>query len=427
MAARRSDRHCPGTRRRQAPQRRGAARRRRDHGGLRFKIELPNYGVFDEKRVFVPGTLPGPIAFRGVRIGVPICEDIWGRRGRVPAENRAPRSCWCRTARPIVATSRHPAQHRGGPRHRDRAADSLCQRGRRAGRGDLRRRFLRAQRRSHPRRPAAGLPRGGVTTTWRRGAAWLGLRQGPHRGSRGGRRGRLSRPACSACATTSRRTAFPAWCSAFPGGIDSAICAAMAVDALGAERVHCVMLPFRYTSPESLDGRRCLREGARRALRHRADRGRRSRAWRRARAAVHGQPRDITEENMQSRVRGTILMSISNKFGPMVVTTGNKSEMSVGYATLYGDMNGGFNPIKDLYKTEVYRSVGPAQSLEAGRRARARRHRHPGEHPHQGADGRTAREPEGPGFAAALRRARRYPALPRRARDARRRDRRARP
>jgi NAD+ synthase len=68
-----------------------------------------------------------------------------------------------------------------------------------------------------------------------------------------------------------------------------------------------------------------------------------------------GQTRDITEENIQSRARGTILMSISNKFGPMVVTTGNKSEMSVGYATLYGDMNGGFNPIKDLYKTEVYR------------------------------------------------------------------------
>jgi NAD+ synthase len=68
-----------------------------------------------------------------------------------------------------------------------------------------------------------------------------------------------------------------------------------------------------------------------------------------------GRPRDITEENMQSRIRGTILMSISNKFGSMVVTTGNKSEMSVGYATLYGDMNGGFNPIKDLYKTEVYR------------------------------------------------------------------------
>ena len=85
-----------------------------------------------------------------------------------------------------------------------------------------------------------------------------------------------------------------------------------------------------------------------------------------------GRPRDITEENIQSRARGLILMSISNKFGAMVVTTGNKSEMSVGYATLYGDMNGGFNPIKDLYKMEVFRLAALAQSLEAGRRARGR-------------------------------------------------------
>jgi NAD+ synthase len=116
----------------------------------------------------------------------------------------------------------------------------------------------------------------------------------------------------------------------------------------------------------SSDAAACA-EGARRPLRHRADR----RAGRGLRAALaplfEGQPRaDITEENLQSRARGTILMAISNKFGPMVVTTGNKSEMSVGYATLYGDMNGGFNPIKDLYKTEVYRCRALAQ--RAGRR-----------------------------------------------------------
>ena len=120
-----------------------------------------------------------------------------------------------------------------------------------------------------------------------------------------------------------------------------------------------------------------------------------------------GTNRDITEENLQSRARGTILMAISNKFGLMVVTTGNKSEMSVGYATLYGDMNGGFNPIKDLYKTEVFRLSRSAQCLEARRRARARRRGDPGERHHQAADRRTAREPEGPGHAAALRRARR--------------------
>jgi NAD+ synthase len=128
----------------------------------------------------------------------------------------------------------------------------------------------------------------------------------------------------------------------------------MAVDALGPEKVHAVMLPYRFTSEASLsDARDCAKalgirydvlpiaeavEGIEASL-----------------APLFGNlPRDVTEENIQSRARGTILMSISNKFGPMVVTTGNKSEMSVGYATLYGDMNGGFNPVKDLYKTEIF-------------------------------------------------------------------------
>jgi NAD+ synthase len=129
----------------------------------------------------------------------------------------------------------------------------------------------------------------------------------------------------------------------------------MAVDALGVERVRCVMLPYRFTSQDSLDDAAAIAkalglhydiipiapavEGLEQALE----------------PLTAGLPRDVTEENLQSRARGTILMAISNKFGLMVVTTGNKSEMSAGYATLYGDMNGGFNPIKDLYKTEVYR------------------------------------------------------------------------
>jgi NAD+ synthase len=147
---------------------------------------------------------------------------------------------------------------------------------------------------------------------------------------------------------------FPGVVLGLSGGIDSAICAAMAVDALGPERVHAIMMPYRYTSEESLkDAFDCAKalgirydilsiapavDGFEELLK----------------PLFAGKPRDITEENLQSRARGTILMSVSNKFGSMVVTTGNKSEMSVGYATLYGDMNGGFNPIKDLYKLEVY-------------------------------------------------------------------------
>ncbi len=149
------------------------------------------------------------------------------------------------------------------------------------------------------------------------------------------------------------------------GGIDSAIVAAMSVDALGEDRVRCVMLPYRYTSDESLEDA----EACARALGVRYE-------------IVPIEPPvagflntleplfddtkvGVTEENLQSRTRGTILMAISNKFGSMVVTTGNKSEMSVGYATLYGDMNGGFNPIKDLYKMQVYALCRMAQHPRA--------------------------------------------------------------
>jgi NAD+ synthase len=129
----------------------------------------------------------------------------------------------------------------------------------------------------------------------------------------------------------------------------------MAVDALGSERVHCVMLPYKFTSSISLDDAASCAH----ALGVRYDILPIAPAVEGIEASLkpifNGRPRDITEENIQSRARGTILMSISNKFGPMVVTTGNKSEMSAGYATLYGDMNGGYNPIKDLYKTEVFR------------------------------------------------------------------------
>ncbi|MBN9008936.1 MAG: NAD+ synthase, partial [Rhizobiales bacterium] len=151
------------------------------------------------------------------------------------------------------------------------------------------------------------------------------------------------------------KSGFPGVVLGLSGGIDSAICAAMAVDALGSERVHCIMMPYRYTAAESLTDAAAVAKN----LGVRYDIVPIKEPVEGFHAALAplftGRKADITEENLQSRARGTILMAVSNKFGPMVVTTGNKSEVSVGYATLYGDMNGGFNPIKDLYKTEVYR------------------------------------------------------------------------
>jgi NAD+ synthase len=150
------------------------------------------------------------------------------------------------------------------------------------------------------------------------------------------------------------RNGFPGVLLGLSGGIDSALCAAIAVDALGPEKVWNVMLPSRYTSQASLDDAKACAE----ALGTRY-------------TTIPIQPAidgfdamldedfrdtevDITEENIQSRIRGVTLMALSNKFGPMLLTTGNKSEMSVGYATIYGDMAGGYNPLKDAYKMTVF-------------------------------------------------------------------------
>jgi NAD+ synthase len=152
-----------------------------------------------------------------------------------------------------------------------------------------------------------------------------------------------------------RKNGFPGVLLGISGGIDSALCAAIAVDALGAEQVRGVMLPYRFTAQVSLDdaGKLASALGIRYEVLPIADAVNGFETI--LAATFKGLPRDITEENLQARARGTLLMAISNKTGAMVVTTGNKSEMSVGYATLYGDMNGGFNPIKDIYKTEVFR------------------------------------------------------------------------
>ena len=138
------------------------------------------------------------------------------------------------------------------------------------------------------------------------------------------------------------------------GGVDSAIVAAIAADALGPENVRCVMLPSRFTSPTSLEDASAVAK----ALGTRLDTvpitGLQSAAGDALALLFEGTEPGIPEENIQSRLRGLLLMALSNKFGEMLLTTGNKSEMAVGYCTIYGDMNGGYNPLKDLYKTRVF-------------------------------------------------------------------------
>ncbi len=227
---------------------------------VRFKVDLPNYGVFDEKRVFRPGPHPGPIAFNGVRIGVPICEDIWGP-DPVECIARDGRRDPARAQRkPLRARqARHPPQDRRGARGRVRPAARLSQLRRRAGRTGVRRRLLRLNADGSLAAQLPGFRETVARTVWaREGGGWRCV-EGPRETLLPGRRGRLRRLRAGP-ARLCRRNRFPGVVLGLSGGVDSALCAAMAVDALGAERVHAVMLPYKYTSAASLsDAEACAR------------------------------------------------------------------------------------------------------------------------------------------------------------------------
>ena len=322
---------------------------------MRHKVHLPNYDVFDEVRVFEPGPMPGPVDVRGVRIGLPICEDVWqddvveclAETGAeiIVVPNGSPYTRTKQEVRTQVAVARVVESELpfvylnmvGGQ-------DELVFDGASF--------VLSAERELALQLPAFVATSAAVAFE-RDGSTWRPLE---------GARARLpsqDEAEWSAAVLGLRdyvdKNGFPGVVLGLSGGIDSAICAAIAVDALGAERVHAIMMPYRYTSNESLSDAADVAE----RLGVRYDTVPIAPAVEGFEAQLkplfNGGAPGVTEENVQSRVRGTTLMAVSNKFGGMVVTTGNKSEVSVGYATLYGDMNGGYNPIKDLYKTEVFR------------------------------------------------------------------------
>ncbi len=323
---------------------------------IRYKVELPNYGTFDEKRLFESGPLPEPIDFHGCKIGLPICEDIWfptvcehlagqaadlfiaihgspyeiekddKRLGQVAAKRVE------ETGVPLIFLNRVGGQDEvvfdgcsfvlnadGEPAHRlpdwtEHIRDTVWT----CGNDDW-------------------TCESGTIETWDHhpadiyNAMIVGLRDYVNANH------------------------FPGVVLGLSGGIDSALSAAVAVDALGADRVWCVMMPSRFTSQESLDDA----EGCANLLGTKLD-------------TIPIMPTiegfdamledsfsdsnvDITEENIQSRIRGVTLMALSNKFGHMLLTTGNKSEMSVGYATIYGDMAGGYSVLKDAYKLTCFK------------------------------------------------------------------------
>jgi NAD+ synthase len=321
---------------------------------VRFKVDLPNYGVFDEKRVFVPGPMPGPIDVRGVRIGVPICEDIWKPDvveclSETGAEillvpNGSPFEMSKEETRLNIAVAR--VVESGLP---------LAYLNQLGGQDELvfdGASFVLNSDRSLVLQMPAWEEAVTVTQWAETPTGWTCI-PGMRAALPGGLEA-VYRAMMLGLGDYVRKNRFPGVVLGLSGGIDSALTAAVAVDALGPDRVRCVMMPSRYTSQESLEDA----AGVARMLGTQLD----SVTIEDAVAAFGsmlspifaGRSSDTTEENIQSRIRGVTLMAISNKFGPMVLTTGNKSEMSVGYATLYGDMCGGYNVLKDLYKMQVF-------------------------------------------------------------------------
>jgi len=321
---------------------------------LRFKHELPNYGVFDEKRVFDPGPLPEPVTFRDARVGLPICEDIWLDHVTRHLEHRG------------VQLMLVP---NGSPFEVDKFAHRL---------------ELARARVQDTSTPIAYINQvGGQDELVFDGGSFVMNADGSlacvmpfwrealtlTRWTLDGKAFRcdsnaewVPQPRLEAIYNAmvlglrdyARKNRFPGVVLGMSGGIDSALTAAVAVDALGASHVRGVRLPSRFTSKASLDDA----EESARLLGMRLDtvtiEETVAAAERTLGPIFEARPRDVTEENLQARVRGLLLMGLSNKFGDLLVTTGNKSEMSVGYATLYGDMCGGYSVLKDIYKTEVY-------------------------------------------------------------------------
>jgi NAD+ synthase len=317
--------------------------------GRTLKRELPNYGTFDEKRIFASGPIPEPLEFKGVKIGVPICEDIWqevvcGHLADAGAElllvpngspyeldkddlrQRLVRSRALQTGLPIAYINRVGGQ------------DELAFDGS-----------------SFVMHPDGEVPvqmpdweESLLVTDWARTPdGWRCETRCQHELDRFP--ADVYRAMTVALRDYVDRNGFPGVILGLSGGIDSALSAAVAVDALGADRVRGVMLPSKYTGDESLeDARECARLlGCRHDVVPIVP----------AVEAVDQMLPDLSglaAENIQARLRMVALMALSNTDGDMVLTTGNKSEMSVGYATLYGDMAGGYSVLKDAYKTTVF-------------------------------------------------------------------------
>lgn len=324
--------------------------------GISKKKSLPNYSVFDEKRVFDQGETSQTFDFRGIKIGIPICEDIWKpdacsklkKDGAdiIITPNGSPYDRYKRNLR--IETAIQRVKENNLPLvyiNQVGGQDELVFDGSSFVINSDQSLFLK-------------------TSSWIEEIITIdfdfrnGFNKKNNESSKKINNKNNLEDIYSALVLGLRdyviKNNFPGVLLGLSGGIDSALCAAISADALGPEKVKCFMLPFKYTSKQSfIDATACAKN-----LDIELGSLDIEESFNSLESVLipffDNLPKDVTEENLQSRIRGTLLMALSNKVGSMVVTTGNKSEVSVGYSTLYGDMNGGYNPIKDIYKTEVY-------------------------------------------------------------------------
>jgi len=321
---------------------------------VRYKHVLPNYGVFDEKRIFTAAGLPEPVSFRGLKLGIMICEDMW--------ESEVASSLAADGANILVVLNGSPYEMDKKHARLDYARARVVETGLEliyvnqvGGQDELV--FDGDSFVMH----ADGALCGRLASwkqivspsRWRRGEhGWVcdNARIDAHPGGTEA----IYQALCLGLRDYVNKNRFPGVLIGLSGGIDSALSAAVAVDALGPERVHCVMMPSPYTSQESLDDAAEVARLLGCRLESISIEPAMDAFDRMLKESFTGRAVDTTEENIQARSRGVTLMALSNKFSYMVLSTGNKSEMSVGYATLYGDMCGGYSVLKDIYKTTVF-------------------------------------------------------------------------
>lgn len=319
-----------------------------------LKHELPNETVFDEVRIFDAGPLGGPYSVGNTRVGSPVCEDAWHPD---VSETLA------ETGAEFLVVPNGSPYYRG---KYDTRLNLMVSRVVETGLPLIYLNMVGGQDDQVFDGGTFGLNPGGRIAFRMPAFEEMVVHVDLSRGPEGWRieAGEVAplpdaweqdyRVMVTALRDYCRKAGFGKVLLGLSGGVDSALVAAIAADALGSENVRCVMLPSEYTSPESLEDA----EACAKALGCRYDyvpiSGPRAAVTEALAPMFEGRNEDLTEENIQSRLRGLLLMALSNKFGEMLLTTGNKSEVAVGYATIYGDMSGGYNPIKDLYKTRVF-------------------------------------------------------------------------